>query len=378
MSHSSDKGGPGARRGSQGSIEADHILRKLDKKAFQSPSGGRPVPKLPSVRAPSLENLAVTVPAPEDLTEQDILLRLHEHALVEADKRERASGEPIEMGDLVLLDTLGYADGQLIPFSVRAGLELEMAPQAELPGLCEGLVGTPVGEGREVVLVLPDDYPVEALRGVEATFLVDVVAAQQVALPAPDSDEFLALFGEGMTMDELMESIAEELEDELAEELWLEARELVLDELVLRSPEVALTPELVDEEIRRSWEDSELPLLKTKDFDEDELREALDCWLSDEDTRLDAERNLRVGLALRAIVERDQLVLTPKAQEELLEAAVEPLGLSPEQAREALADPQTSGPIRDSLMHLMAVEHVMSLAEVSFEGEDEVFSGPLE
>jgi trigger factor len=377
-----DDRGTGAGRGkaSQGSIEADRIKRMVDKLAeerrlIHPEALPRHQHSLPPVKAPSLENLKVTVPGPEELTEAELLARLHELALERAEKRERAPGEPVRMGDLVLLDTLGYAEGQLIPFSARADLELEMAPQAMLPGFCEALEGTPVGEGRELDLTLPEDYPVEHLRGVKATFLVDVLAAEEPELPEPESPEFLRLVDLGDTIEEVLEAVAEELAQEQAEELWLEAQELVLDELVLRTEEVALPPALVDEEIREQWRAAELPLLQEKDFGPDELQEALDGWLDDEATRVDAERRLRVSLALRAIIERDRLQLTPALLEELLEDAIEPLGLSLEEARQALADPEAAAPIREAAMHLLAVDHVMAQARIQFEGVQGIFPG---
>jgi trigger factor len=304
-----------------------------------------------------------------------VLGRLHELALESAETRDRASGEPIQMGDLILIDTLGYAEGRLIPFSARSEMELEMAPQAMIPGFCEALVGAPVGDGREFEVVLPDDYPIESLRGVKATFLVDVLAAKEVDLPDPESQEFLHALGRGETLDEVMASIVDELSDEQAEELWLEAQERVLDELVLRLGEVQVPPELVDEEIREHWKANELPLLQQKDFAADELQEALEGWLGDTDTRVDAERRIRVSLALRAILEAQRLQLTPARLEELLGDVVQSLGMAQEDARQALADPETAGPVRDMATHLMAVEYVMSRARIQFEGVPGTFPG---
>jgi trigger factor len=378
----SDSSGAGSGRGSAslGSIEADRIKRMVDKLAEERRGlSPRALPRrqltLPAVKAPSLEDLRVTVPGPEELLEEDVLGRLHELALESAETRDRASGEPIQMGDLILIDTLGYAEGRLIPFSARSEMELEMAPQAMIPGFCEALVGTPVGDGRELEVVLPDDYPIESLRGVKATFLVDVLAAKEVDLPDPESQEFLHALGRGATLDEVMASIVDELSDEQAEELWLEAQERVLDELVLRLGEVQVPPELVDEEIREHWKANELPLLQQKDFAADELQEALEGWLGDTDTRVDAERRIRVSLALRAILEAQRLQLTPARLEELLGDVVQSLGMAQEDARQALADPETAGPVRDMATHLMAVEYVMSRARIQFEGVPGTFPG---
>jgi trigger factor len=180
--------------------------------------------------------------------------------------------------------------------------------------------------------------------------------------------------GRGNTLEAVMESIADELADERAEDLWLEAQELVLDEVVART-EVELTPEMVDEEIRQAWSNNEAHLLVAKDFAPDELQEALDGWLDDSNTRLEAERRLRLALGLRAIIERDKLQLTPEKLDEVLDEAVAPFGMSREEARGALADPATTEGIRNAALHVVAVRHVMARAQVQFEGVAGVFSG---
>ena len=388
----------GAHRGSTGSIEGDHILRKLEGNAQRpaaktSPSPGGPVAqtarasgaatsaapqrqelKLPTAKAPSLENLQVTVPQDSDITQEELLMRFHELVRAHSATRERAPGEPVRLGDTVVLDTLGYAEGRLIPFSARSGLELEMAPSDLLPGLPEGLVGTPVGGGQEVQVTLPDTYPVEHLRGVQATFLVDVVAAREVTVPDAESEAFVRKLGRGMTLEAVMESLADEIANERADDMWLEAQERVLDELVLRT-EVPLTVEMVDEEIRQAWSATEARMLSRKDFAPDELQESLDGWLDDPTTRLEAERRLRIAFALRALTERDKLQLTPDKMDEVLEQAVVPFGLSLEEARRALANPATAEGVRNAALQVVAVRHVMSKAQVRFEGVPGVFTG---
>ncbi|HEX8818450.1 MAG TPA: peptidylprolyl isomerase [Archangium sp.] len=398
MSNRNDGKGAGSGRGSTGSIEGDRIRRMAELNGGATTQGQRPTLKgppasggpvastraptanqprelkLPTAKAPSLDGIQVSVPQDSAISQEELLMRFHEIVRSRATTRDRAPGEPVQMGDNVILDTLGYAEGRLIPFSARGGLELEMAPSDLMPGLCEGLVGTAVGSGQEVEVTLPETYPVESLRGVRATFLVDVVAAQEVKMPDAESDAFLRTLGRGNTLEAVMESIADEIADERADDLWLEAQERVLDEIVRRT-EVDLTVELVDEEIRQAWSASEARLLAAKDFAPDELQESLDGWLEDPNTRLEAERRLRIAFGLKAIIERDKLQLTPEKLDEVLEEAVAPAGLSLEEARGALANPATAEGIRNAATQVMAVRYVMSKAQVRFEGVPGVFSG---
>jgi trigger factor len=326
--------------------------------------------ELPEVVAPSLANLNIHVPVGEDLTEQDLLERFHELARAKAESRPRAEGEALAMGDDVQLDILGYANGRLIPLSTRVGYWMELAPQLMLPGFSEVIAEANVGDSVEVGLTLPDDYPAEQLRGRPARFLVDVRAAREVRMPDTESDAFLQQLGRGSTHEEVMSSIVEEMESEMADMLWVDARNRVLDEIVTRS-NVSVSKAVVDEEIRRRWQQSEGESLAQKFFSLEEQQEALDGWLHHPGIRDDVERRLKIALVLRAIAQRDKLQLTPQATLELLKESSEPFGITEAQLRESMLDPQASAQMTDVAWHLLAVEHVMTQAKVTFEGAEE-------
>ena len=353
-----------------GGEDADRVRRMVDRLPLTQALATGAV-TLPQVEAPSLAGIEVTVPRPDDITEGQLLQRFHEIARAHAETRPREPGQAIELGDDVLVDVLGYAGGKLIPFSARSGFWMELAPLPELPGFSEALVGKTVGEGVEVAVTLPADYPVEALRGAPARFIVDLRGAIAVTMPDTDSDDFLQRVGRGSTLDELMADLLEELETELADLLWVEAQDRVLDEVASRT-RVEVPNSLVDEEIRRRWGMSEGKALAGKDFTAEEQTEALEGWLRDPETRSEAERRLRISLALKAVAERDRLVVTPELRDELLEELLPAWGLSPNEAKQAMAqDPALRSQIDAMLPHLLAVRHVMERAKVTFEGADE-------
>ncbi|WP_249347630.1 peptidylprolyl isomerase, partial [Corallococcus exiguus] len=324
---------------------------------------------LPVVKAPSLENLNIRVPQGEDLTEEDLLERFHELARAKAQVRERAEGEALAMGDDVRLDILGYANGRLIPLSTRMGYWMELAPQVMLPGFAEVIAEASVGDSVEVGLVLPDNYPADPLRGMPARFLVDVRGAREVSMPDTESDAFLQQLGRGSTHEEVMSSIVEEMESEMADMLWVDARNRVLDEIVARA-DVTVPKALVDEEIRRRWKQAEGEVLAQKFFSLEEQQEALDGWLHHPGIRDDVERRLKIALVLRAIAQRDKLQLTPQVTLELLKESSEPFGITEAQLRESMLDPSASAQMTDVAWHLLAVEHVMTQAKVTFEGAE--------
>jgi trigger factor len=317
---------------------------------------------LPRVEAPSLEGLSATVPTPAPVTEADVLERFEALCREHAQRRERAHGEALALGDDVLLDVLGFAQGRLLPFSVRTDWWTELAPEPLLPGFFEGLVGMQVGLSAEVALVLPADYPVEPLRGVPARFLVDVKAAREVVLPEAESPELLAALGRGGTLQEVMRRLVEELDAERVEAAQREARNRVLDALAERT-QVALPEQLIDEEIRRRWTEAEGTALARKDFSPEELQEALDGWLRDAATRLDAERRLKVALGLRAIAEREHLAPKREELEQWVDVLAETTGTTREEVGRAMAsDPSLTQRFQALVAHQVALEHVLARA----------------
>ncbi len=324
--------------------------------------------KLPPVKAPSLEGLKVKVPKATGFSEHDLIARLHEVERQLGTRRPRATGEAIAIGDDVKLDSLGYCEKKLIPFSARFGLWMELAPQVQLPGFAEVLSGKNVGDSVQFLITLPKTYPVESLRGKSASFIVDIREAVEVKPLSADDPNFLAKANRGKTMDEVMHSLREELEVELARMMVVEGENLVLDTLVERA-KVKVPKELVDEEIKRHWGQVEGRELVERKFDVDEQNEALNLWLNDANTRADTERRLGVSLVLKAIGEKDKLSLTPEKMEQLLVKSAAAFGFTPQQVHEGLREKgELTQKMANVAYHLMMVEHVMSQADVEFEG----------
>ena len=150
---------------------------------------------------------------------------------------------------------------------------------------------------------------------------------------------------------------------------------MVLDELIRRAP-VQLPRALVDEELRRRWVQAEGQRMVEQQFDVDEQREAFDGWREDPGTRAEVERQLHIGLVLKAITEEHKLQLTPEKLEELVRDQIEPFGLTAADAHAALRESrETTARLAEMGWYLLAVEYVMNQAKVTFEGADEALSG---
>jgi len=323
---------------------------------------------LPQVVAPSLEGLAVTVASSEGFTAEQVKERFQELARPYATERMRSLEEQLAWGDEVLLNIIGYSQGHLLPFSVRTNVWLPLEPDSQLPGFYETLVGRAPRQSVVMDLTLPRDYPIEALRGTPARFMVDVQAAREVTYLEPESAQFLQAFGRGATLGEAMRSVVQQMQNEYTQLLLLQAQQQVLDEVATRTQGEIPAP-LIDEEIRRRWGASEGKSLMELNLSDEEQQESLSTWLKDTGTRAEAERRLRIALALGAICKRDGLTLTPEVVEKVLRAQATAAGLTMEEAAAALrAEPQQLSRIDQAAWHLMAVDHVMSKAQLRFGG----------
>ncbi|MFP2963744.1 peptidylprolyl isomerase [Myxococcus sp. 1LA] len=314
--------------------------------------------QLPSVEAPSLEGLSVDRVLPAPLTEQDLVERFDALRRQHAAVRERAPGEDVAAEDEVQLDVLGFANNRLMPFSAREDWWVRVAPDPVLPGFFEALEGAKVGQSLGIELTLPDTYPVEALRGQPARFLVEVTAARELTLLEDDAPELLARLGMGSITD-VMRKLGDALAQERADESARLTQERVMDLLVERTP-VELPTALVDEELRRRWAEAERPILQRKDFQPDELQEALEGWLKDPLTRADAVYRLTLSLALRAIAERDGIQPDRAATDAMLGDLASFTGVSREDLGVAVKeDAALARRLYEMALRFSTIEHVM-------------------
>lgn len=319
---------------------------------------------LPTVEAPSLEDLEVTIAAAPLPTSEDLIERLHVILRDAAPRRKRSEGEALEMGDEVDCDFLMEVDGQLAASGVQRMPRLEMREILVLPGLIEALVGMTPHSQKTVELDLPRDYPDPALANRRVTFHLRVREAFAVEMPELDDEAALAAAHLGSDIDEAMATISELIDNEQGEQLLVDATEAVLDALASRVTE-EVPDEVVDEELRLGWLQGPGALLG-EGFSEEQVEEARVAFASSPVVRADAVQRIKVNLALAALVESERLEPSAEVMTELLEAAALPLDLTLAELKKALAsEPAEARKAVEGALYVTAVEFVMARAKVN-------------
>ncbi len=128
---------------------------------------------LPDVPAPKIDGLKLerlTVEPDEKLVDEQI------EQIASQSKRweDAAKKHGAAKGDLVVMDFEGQVEGK--PFEGGKGedMSVELGSGRLIPGFEDQLVGAKAGNSREVKVTFPDDYPVDNLKGKDATFAVSV------------------------------------------------------------------------------------------------------------------------------------------------------------------------------------------------------------
>ena len=126
----------------------------------------------PEVKLPEYKGVSVTVP-PLAVPDEEIdaqLTALQERFADFSDIEGRAA----EMGDFAVIDYTSTVEGKPTGeflgksagyLSGREGFWVRLDEKAFLPGFTAQLVGMNVGDSREITVTLPEDFPVEGLRG---------------------------------------------------------------------------------------------------------------------------------------------------------------------------------------------------------------------
>lgn len=210
----------------------DEALRKEDVKVLdfgrptaftETPDGSVTFESMltlaPDIQLPDYKGITVQAP-PAELTEEEIdaqLQSLRERLADYADIEDRAAEE----GDLAVIDYSSTLDGTPLEEAIdkpvgyvagREGFWLKIDEESFLPGFAMQLVGSKPGDEKEITVTVPEDFPVEELRGRDLVFAVTVKELKSINLPELD-DDFAAKVG-AESLEKLKELIGQQAEME--------------------------------------------------------------------------------------------------------------------------------------------------------------------
>jgi trigger factor len=262
-----------------------------------------------------------------------------------------------ELGDLVTMDIQANVDGK--PWLNHKGILYEMDKDSRSPvlGFASHLQGTGKNKEKTFSLTIPDDYPIEAMRGKEGTFKVTVTEIKEKQLPELD-DELAKSAGYG-NLEDMREKVATDLRAKAEARNRLESRQKALDALVKIS-EVNYPPILEDEEITGLLRDEEKRLgfreltdyLKKANKTEEELKQEL---------RPIAQKRLAEDLVLGKLAEEEKIEISSSEVDNKVDEIANNAE-DKEKARQFFSLPQVKQSIEQSLRTQKTLDRLLQIA----------------
>jgi len=253
--------------------------------------------------------------------------------------RERNSSEievtdgVSEMNDVCTIDYEGFVDGVAFEGGKGNDYPLKLGSGNFIPGFEEQVAGHKIGEEFDVNVTFPEEYHAKELAGKAAVFKTVIHAIKHVELPELD-DDFAKDVSEFDTMDEyradVKAKIAKRHEDEADRKFEDAILEVLIEKLVADIPEqmyVAETENYVrdyDNRLRMQGLDLKTYFQYTG-MNLDSLREQL---------RPQAEKQVKLRLALETIAKKEKLKVTKAETEAEIARIAEAYGMEADKVRE--------------------------------------------
>jgi trigger factor len=273
--------------------------------------------------------------------------------------------EPVERaaadGDVLLIDYEGLIDGKAFEGGKETDGMLELGSGRFIEGFEEQLVGVKGGEQREVKVTFPEDYQAEHLAGQEAFFAVDVKEVREKVLPELD-DDFASDASEFDTLEELRADIAKRVSEAVDERAEQDFRVAAVDAAAAAAT-VEIPDELVGARAAERWERVERQLAG-RGMSPDSFLQMQGKTREEvlEESKPDAERELRREAVLAAIAEAEAIEVSEEEMVEALAHTAEHERTTPEKLLERLRENGRDAMVREDIQVRKAIDLVAEAA----------------
>lgn len=292
---------------------------------------------------------------PKKVLEKDVKAELDK--LVEQNVRFVEVETPSENGNIVNIDFSGTMDGKKFDGGTSEGYDLELGSHSFIEGFEEQLVGLKPGEEKDVEVTFPKNYQEKSLAGKPATFHVKVNAIKKKEYPTVD-DAFIEDVTEFETLEEYKKATKKHLNEHAKEHAQRELETLILEK-VLENTKVELPESMIEHEVEHIMGDFENRLMYqglTLDMYLNYIKTTKEAFRKDR--REDAEKNVKLSLALQHIMNKENLAITEKDIDEELAKIAESMKTSLEEYKK-MVDDHTMGHVRNDILMRKLVEFLV-------------------
>lgn len=277
-------------------------------------------------------------------------------------------------GDTAVIDFEGFVDG--VPFEGGTGEDhqLVLGSGSFIDNFEDQIVGHKTGDEFDVNVTFPEQYHAEELKGKPAVFKVKLKEIKGKELPELD-DEFAKDISEFDTLAEFREDLRKKLQEHNDQHAQNDLENALIDEVIKGVegdiPEVMYTNKIDDMvrdfEYRLQSQGMNMQLyLQYTGMDEESFRKSF---------RDQAERQVKIRLALEKIAELEQLEISEEELEKEYARVAESYQIEVEKVRGFVPERE----VRTDLLNLKAIDFVRDNAKVTeVEAKDEAAGENIE
>ena len=240
------------------------------------------------------------------------------------------NNRPAKLGDIAVVSFKGiYKDSKKeIDGGSSDSMDLELEKNKMIPGFVEGIVGMKIDDNKTLTLRFPEDYSHEDSRGKEAIFEVSLKDLKEKELPELN-DDFAKQSGNKDSLKELKKDIEKQLKenfDNAQKNIKVEA----LMDALSKELDAEIPKAMIDIEVRNNIEQTAQRFaqqgMDIKSTFTPELVKSLA-----ESTRPQAEKNVQRNLALKALSEREKIIVNDEEIDQKMKEYKDEISKSPKQ-----------------------------------------------
>ena len=261
----------------------------------------------------------------------------------------------VESGDIIKLDFDGSVDG--VPFAggKAENYTLTIGSGSVIPGFEDQLIGTKIGEDKDVTVTFPEDYHEKSLAGKEAVFKCKVNAITVKELPDAD-DEFASEVSEFETLAEYKEDIKKKLtekkEKEARAKKEAQAVEKAVENATMEIPDAMIDTQVQSmmEDFARRMQSQGLSLEQYFQFT------GMDAKKMHDQMKPEALKRIQNSLVLEAVAKAENIEISDEKVDEEIAKMAEAYKMEVEKLKGIIGDSE-----RDQMKKDLAVQAAADL-----------------
>lgn len=273
-------------------------------------------------------------------------------------------------GDMVVIDFEGMKDGEPFEGGKAENYNLKIGSGNFIPGFEEQIIGHKTGEEFTISVKFPEDYQAEELKGADAEFKINLHEIKRKELPELD-DEFVKDVSDKETLDEYKEEVKETVKKRLEEEQKKDIEDQVITKLC-DSVEGEIPEQMYDNAVNEMVQEFDMRL-RSQGMDFNTYMQYMGATPDTikEMYRPDAERRVKLRLALEKIAEKENFEITTEELDAEYNRLAEQYKMDVEEVKKAINDESLSADLKSQKAMDFAVDNTKTESKKASEAKAE-------